>query len=32
MEEDRKVQIKNFMKKEFGIKINDRYIEDYMKV
>ena len=29
MEEKRKVQIKNFMKKEFDIEIGDKYIEDY---
>lgn len=29
MEEDRKVQIKNFMKKVFDIEIGDTYIEDY---
>jgi dsRNA-specific ribonuclease len=29
MEENRKEQIKNFMKKEFDIKIDDKYIEDY---
>ncbi len=29
MEEDRKVQIKSFMKKAFDIEINDKYIEDY---
>ena len=29
MEENRKVQIKNFMKKGFDIDIDDKYIEDY---
>lgn len=29
MEENRKVQIKNFMKKGFDIEIDDKYIEDY---
>ncbi len=29
MEEVRKAQIKNFIKKEFGIEIDDKYIEDY---
>ena len=29
MEEDRKIQIKNFMKKGFDIEIDDMYIEDY---
>ena len=29
MEENRKEQIKNFMKKEFCIEIDDKYIEDY---
>lgn len=29
MEEVRKTQIKNFIKKEFDIEIDDRYIEDY---
>lgn len=29
MEELRKVQIKNFIKKEFDIEIDDKYIEDY---
>ena len=29
MEENRKVQIKNFMKKGFDIAIDDKYIEDY---
>jgi len=29
MEEERKVQIKNFIKKEFDIEIDDKYIEDY---
>lgn len=29
MEEERKVQIKNFIKKEFDIEINEKYIEDY---
>jgi len=29
MEEKRKVQIKNFMKKGFDIEIGDKYIEDY---
>lgn len=29
MEETRKVQIKNFIKKEFDIDINDQYIKDY---
>jgi len=29
MEENRKVQIKKFMKKGFDIEIDDRYIEDY---
>jgi len=29
MEENRKVQIKNFMKKGFDIEIGDKYIEDY---
>ena len=31
MEEVRKVQIKNFIKKEFDIEIDDKYIEDYDK-
>jgi dsRNA-specific ribonuclease len=29
MEEERKVQIKNFIKKEFDIEIDDKFIEDY---
>ena len=29
MEEKRKDQIKNFMKKEFDIEIDDKYIKDY---
>ena len=29
MEENRKVQIKNFMKKGFDIEIDDKYIEEY---
>jgi len=29
MEEDRKIQIKNFLKKGFDIEIDDKYIEDY---
>jgi len=29
MEENRKVQIKNFMKKGFDIEIDDKYIENY---
>lgn len=29
MEEDRKVQIKKFMKKEFDIEIDDKYMKDY---
>jgi len=29
MEEDRKIQIKNFMKKGFDIEIGDKYIEKY---
>lgn len=29
MEENRKVQIKNFMKKGFNIETGDKYIEDY---
>ena len=29
MEEERKVQIKNFIREEFDIEINDKYIEDY---
>jgi hypothetical protein len=29
MEESRKVQIKNFVKKGFDIDIDDKYIEDY---
>lgn len=29
MEEDRKVQIKNFIKKVFDIEIGEKYIEDY---
>ena len=29
MEENRKVQIKNFMKKGFDIEIDDKHIEDY---
>ncbi len=29
MEEERKVKIKNFMKKEFDIEIDEKYIKDY---
>jgi len=29
MEENRKAQIKNFVRKEFDIEIGDKYIEDY---
>ncbi len=31
MEEERKVQIKNFIKKEFDIEIDEKHIEDYDK-
>lgn len=29
MDENRKIQIKNFMKNKLGIEIGDKYIEDY---